>query len=171
MGSLLLKRPNAFFFNRILRGSPTYNLKAHPQDTAHRVTFFGQEKTATTIRLAKMNLTVHGLEGDIREANTFYDDVHTLVGKCDFVMANPPFNVDMVDAEKVEGDLRLPFGLPGVNKQKKVSNGNYLWISYFYSYLNATGRAGFVMSSQASRLGIRSGMSAARSSRRVPWTS
>jgi type I restriction-modification system DNA methylase subunit len=88
------------------------------QDTAHRVTFFGQEKTATTIRLAKMNLAVHGLEGDIREANTFYEDVHTLVGKCDFVMANPPFNVDMVDAEKVEGDCRLPFGLPGVNKQK-----------------------------------------------------
>jgi type I restriction enzyme M protein len=123
------------------------------QDTAHRVTFFGQEKTATTIRLAKMNLAVHGLEGDIREANTFYEDVHTLVGKRDFVMANPPFNVDMVDAEKVDGDPRLPFGLPGVNKQKKVSNGNYLWISYFYSYLNATGRAGFVMSSQASSAG------------------
>jgi type I restriction enzyme M protein len=123
------------------------------QDTAHRVTFYGQEKTATTIRLAKMNLAVHGLEGDIREANTFYDDVHTLVGTCDFVMANPPFNVDMVDAEKVEGDPRLPFGLPGVNKQNKVSNGNYLWISYFYSYLNASGRAGFVMSSQASSAG------------------
>jgi type I restriction-modification system DNA methylase subunit len=89
-------------------------------------------------RLAKMNLAVHGLEGDIREANTFYEDVHTLVGTCDFVMANPPFNVDMVDAEKVDGDARLPFGLPGVNKQKKVSNGNYLWIPYFYSYLNAT---------------------------------
>jgi type I restriction enzyme M protein len=100
-----------------------------------------------------MNLAVHGLEGDIREANTFYEDVHTLVGKCDFVMANPPFNVDMVDAEKVEGDPRLPFGLPGVNKQKKVSNGNYLWISYFCSYLNETGRAGFVMSSQASSAG------------------
>jgi type I restriction enzyme M protein len=123
------------------------------QDTAHRVTFYGQEKTATTIRLAKMNLAVHGLEGDIREANTFYEDVHTLGGKCDFVMANPPFNVDMVDEEKVKNDSRLPFGLPGVNKQKKVSNGNYLWISYFYSYLNATGRAGFVMSSQASSAG------------------
>jgi type I restriction enzyme M protein len=119
-------------------------------DTTHRVTFFGQEKTETTIRLAKMNLAVHGLEGDIREANTFYEDVHTLYGKCDFVMANPPFNVDMVDAEKVKGDRRLPFGLPGVNKAKKVSNGNYLWISYFQSYLNEKGRAGFVMSSQAS---------------------
>ncbi len=123
------------------------------QDTAHRVTFFGQEKTATTIRLAKMNLAVHGLEGDIREANTFYEDVHELVGKCDFVMANPPFNVDMVDAEKIKDDRRLPFGLPGVNKAKKVSNGNYLWISYFHSYLGPKGRAGFVMSSQASSAG------------------
>src|SRR5262245_10820054 len=120
------------------------------QDTAKRVTFYGQEKTATTIKLAKMNLAVHGLEGDIVEANTFYEDAHTLVCKCDFVMANPPFNVDMVDAERVKNDKRLPFGLPGVNKQKKVSNGNYLWISYFHSYLNPKGRAGFVMSSQAS---------------------
>jgi type I restriction enzyme M protein len=129
------------------------------QDTTHRVTFFGQEKTATTIRLAKMNLAVHGLEGDIREANTFYDDVHRLAdgkplwGHCDFVMANPPFNVDMVDAEKVKDDRRLPFGLPGVNKGKKVSNANYLWISYFHSYLGGKGRAGFVMSSQASSAG------------------
>jgi len=123
------------------------------QDTTHRVTFFGQEKTATTIRLAKMNLAVHGLEGDIREANTFYEDVHTLFDKCDFVMANPPFNVDMVDAEKVKDDRRLPFGLPGVNKAKKISNGNYLWISYFHSYLGPKGRAGFVMSSQASSAG------------------
>ena len=68
-------------------------------------------------------------------------------------MANPPFNVDVVDAEKIKGDKRLPFGLPGVNKAKKVSNANYLWISYFYSYLNENGRAGFVMSSQASSAG------------------
>ena len=122
------------------------------QDTAHKVTFFGQEKTATTIKLAKMNLAVHGLEGDIREANTFYDDAHGLYNKCDFVMANPPFNVDMVSAE-VRSDKRLPFGLPGENKDKNVPNGNYLWISYFYSYLNAIGRAGFVMSSQASSAG------------------
>ena len=123
------------------------------KDTAHRVTFFGQEKTATTIRLAKMNLAVNGLEGDIQEANTFYEDVHNLYGKCDFVMANPPFNVDKVDAEKVKDDRRLPFGLPGVNKEKKVSNGNYLWISYFHSYLGPKGRAGFVMSSQTSSAG------------------
>ena len=122
-------------------------------DAAHKLTFYGQEKTGTTIKLAKMNLAVHGLEGDIREANTFYEDVHTLYGKCDRVMANPPFNVDMVDAERVKDDRRLPFGLPGVNKAKKVSNGNYLWISYFWSYLNEKGRAGFVMSSQASSAG------------------
>jgi len=117
------------------------------------VTFYGQEKTATTIRLAKMNLAVHGLEGDIKEGNTFYQDEHELLGKCDSVMANPPFNVDGVDAEKIKADPRLPFGLPGVNNKGAVSNGNYLWISYFYSYLNATGRAGFVMSSQASSAG------------------
>ena len=128
-------------------------IEQHGQDTAKRVTFFGQEKTATTIRLAKMNLAVHGLEGDIREANTFYQDEHELVGKCDFVMANPPFNVDAVDAGKVKDDIRLPFGLPGINKGGKVSNGNYLWISYFHSYLNDAGRAGFVMSSQASSAG------------------
>lgn len=122
-------------------------------DTGHKVTFYGQEKTGTTIRLAKMNLAVHGLEGDIREANTFYEDVHPIFGECDFVMANPPFNVDMVDAERVKDDRRLPFGLPGVNKAKKVSNGNYLWISYFHSYLGPNGRAGFVMSSQASSAG------------------
>lgn len=136
------------------------------QDTSHQVTFYGQEKTATTIRLAKMNLAVHGLEGDIREANTFYQDEHNLFGRCDFVMANPPFNVDMVDAEKVKTDRRLPFGLPGTtkgagkkkegdakNNKQTVSNGNYLWISYFHSYLNPKGRAGFVMSSQASSAG------------------
>lgn len=118
--------------------------------TPEAVTFYGQEKTATTIKLAKMNLAVHGLEGNIKEGNTFYQDEHNLFGKCDFVMANPPFNVDSVDAEKIKADPRLPFGLPGVNNKGEVSNGNYLWISYFYSYLNAGGRAGFVMSSQAS---------------------
>jgi type I restriction enzyme M protein len=119
-------------------------------DTAKRVVFYGQEKNRDTIRIAKMNLAVHGLEGKIAEAITYYQDEHTLAGKCDFVMANPPFNVDLVDAERIKGDPRLPFGLPGVNKAKKVSNGNYLWISYFWSYLSEKGRAGFVMSSQAS---------------------
>jgi type I restriction enzyme M protein len=123
------------------------------EDTAKKVVFYGQEKNPTTIRIAKMNLAVHGLEGKIAEAITYYQDEHTLVGKCDFVMANPPFNVDLVDAERIAKDPRLPFGLPGVNKAKKVSNGNYLWISYFWSYLNSKGRAGFVMSSQASSAG------------------
>ncbi len=100
-----------------------------------------------------MNLAVHGLEGNIQKAITYYEDPHELFGKSDFVMANPPFNVDEVDADKVKNDPRLPFGLPGVNKKGAVSNGNYLWISYFYSYLNAHGRAGFVMSSQASSAG------------------
>jgi type I restriction enzyme M protein len=126
------------------------------QDTMKKVTFFGHEKNETTAKLAQINLAVHGLQGTIRagnEAITYYKDPHELVGKCDFVMANPPFNVDEVDAEKVKGDKRLPFGLPGVNKTKKVSNANYLWLSYFYSYLNETGRAGVVMSSQASSAG------------------
>ena len=123
------------------------------QNPTERVTFYGMEKNATTIRLANMNLAVHGLEGNLKRAITYYDDPHELFGKCDFVMANPPFNVDEVDAEKVKNDPRLPYGLPGVNKQGKVSNGNYLWISYFDSYLNKKGRAGFVMSSQASSAG------------------
>ena len=126
------------------------------QDTMKRVTFYGHEKNETTAKLAQINLAVHGLQGTIRagnEAITYYKDPHELVSKCDFVMANPPFNVDEVDAEKVKGDKRLPFGLPGVNKAKKVSNANYLWLSYFYSYLNETGRAGVVMSSQASSAG------------------
>ena len=122
-------------------------------DTAKKVVFYGQEKNRDTIRIAKMNLAVHGLEGKIAEAITYYQDEHNLAGKCDFVMANPPFNVDLVDAERIKGEPRLPFGLPGVNKQKKVGNGNYLWISYFWSYLSAPGRAGFVMSSQASSAG------------------
>lgn len=122
----------------------------NPQDV---VTFYGAEKNPTTIRLAKMNLAVHGLEGQIQKAITYYEDPHDFLGKSNFVMANPPFNVDDVDAEKIKNDPRLPFGLPGVNKKGAVSNGNYLWISYFYSYLNDTGSAGFVMSSQASSAG------------------
>ena len=125
-------------------------------DPMKRVTFYGHEKNETTAKLAQINLAVHGLQGSIRagnEAITYYKDPHELAGKCDFVMANPPFNVDEVDAEKVKGDKRLPFGLPGVNKSKKVSNANYLWLQYFYSYLNEDGRAGVVMSSQASSAG------------------
>lgn len=120
------------------------------QGNPHSLTFKGLEKNPTTIRLAKMNLAVHGLEGDMQKAITYYEDPHELLGKADFVMANPPFNVD---EEKVKNDPRLLFGLPSVNKNKKISNGNYLWITYFYSYLTDRGRAGFVMSSQASSAG------------------
>lgn len=132
-------------------------MERHAQDP-HELTFFGHEKNRVTTRLAKMNLAVHGLEGNVEggeSAITYYNDPHEgLFGTVDYVMANPPFNVDEVDADKIKGDKRrLPFGLPGVNKNKKVSNGNYLWIQYFYSYLNATGKAGFVMSSQASSAG------------------
>jgi type I restriction enzyme M protein len=123
------------------------------QNPSEKLTFKGLEKNATTIRLAKMNLAVHGLEGDIQKAITYYEDPHELLGKAEYVMANPPFNVDEIDADKVKSDPRLPFGLPGVNKKEKVSNGNYVWISYFYSYLSETGRAGFVMSSQSSSAG------------------
>ena len=128
-------------------------VEEHGESPTERLTFRGVEKNDTTIRLAKMNLAVHGLEGDIRQAITYYGDPHELLGRADYVMANPPFNVDEIDADKVRTDPRLPFGLPGVNKKQKVGNGNYVWISYFYSYLNDTGRAGFVMSSQASSAG------------------
>ena len=128
-------------------------VEEHGESPTEKLTFRGLEKNATTIRLAKMNLAVHGLEGDIQKAITYYEDPHELVGKADYVMANPPFNVDEIDADKVKSDPRLPFGLPGINKKDKVSNGNYVWISYFYSYLNEKGRAGFVMSSQASSAG------------------
>lgn len=107
------------------------------------ISIYGQEKVAETIRLCKMNLAVHGLAGDIKQGNTYYEDIHRSVGKFDFVMANPPFNVDKVDKERLKTDPRYPFGLP------KADNGNYLWIEVFYSMLNATGRAGFVMANSA----------------------
>jgi len=117
------------------------------------MTFFGQEKVEYNAQLCLMNMAVHGLNGKIvsgDEANSFYHDAHNLVGKCDYVMANPPFNVDKVKAESASAAGRLPFGLPGVNaKTKEIGNANYLWISYFYAYLNDHGRAGFVMASSA----------------------
>lgn len=128
-------------------------VQRHHEKPTEKLTFYGLEKNATTIRLAKMNLAVHGLEGNIQKAITYYEDPHELLSKADYVMANPPFNVDEIDADKIKRDPRLPLGLPGVNKKGKVSNGNYVWISYFYSYLHNRGRAGFVMSSQASSAG------------------
>lgn len=132
------------------------------------ITFYGQEKADLNSKLARMNLAVHGLEGNIRIGNTFYEDHHQLVGACDFVMANPPFNVDGVQVAKIKSQVgekqtsRLPFGLPGVATKTKgrnngdgetISNANSLWIQYFYSYLNDTGRGGFVMASSASDAG------------------
>jgi type I restriction enzyme M protein len=118
-------------------------------EASQKVTFYGQEKADTNTKLAKMNIAVHGLDANIMQGNSFYKDHHDLVGECDFVMANPPFNVDGVDKKKesVKNDPRLPFGLP------KNDNANYLWIQYFYKYLNQNGRAGFVMASSASDAG------------------
>ena len=116
------------------------------------MTFYGQEKVEYNAQLCLMNLAVHGLTGVIKsgdEANTFYHDAHNLAGECDYVMANPPFNVDKVKSESAQSAGRLPFGLPSVNKNKEVGNANYLWISYFYAYLNEKGRAGFVMASSS----------------------
>ncbi|AXN30980.1 HsdM family class I SAM-dependent methyltransferase [Vibrio coralliilyticus] len=116
-----------------------------------KVTCYGSELKSNNTRLAKMNLAIHGIEGKIIESNSFYSDPHTLVGKCDFVMANPPFNVKKVDKNKdcVKTDVRLfkDVGIP------KADNGNYLWIQYFYHYLNEQGRAGFVMASSATDAG------------------
>lgn len=115
----------------------------HHKKTVNEISIYGQEKVAETIRLCKMNLAVHGLSGDIRQAVTYYEDIHKSVGKFDFVMANPPFNVDKVDKERIKDDPRYPFGLP------KADNANYLWMQVFYSALNQTGRAGFVMANSA----------------------
>jgi type I restriction enzyme M protein len=129
----------------------------HHRRNVNQIMAYGQEKVAETIRLCKMNLAVHGLTGDIRQAVTYYEDPHKSVGKFDFVMANPPFNVDKVDKERIKDDPRYPFGLP------KADNANYLWIELFYSALNDAGRAGFVMANSAgdargSELDIRRGL-------------
>lgn len=116
------------------------------------MTFFGQEKVEYNAKLCLMNMAVHGLTGVIKsgdEANTFYHDAHNLEGCCDYVMANPPFNVDKVKAEATQNAGRLPLGLPAINGAGEFGNANYLWINYFYAYLNEHGRAGFVMASSA----------------------
>jgi len=131
----------------------------HQKPLDSGVVFHGQEKSDTNTKLARMNLAVHGLDAsNIRQGNTFYNQIEHLIGRCDYVMANPPFNVDGVETKKVEGQVdpngRLPFGLPGLNaKTGAISSANSLWIQYFYSYLNPTGRAGFVMASSASDAG------------------
>jgi type I restriction enzyme M protein len=127
-----------------------YFVKTHSnQEVNEAIRCYGTEQKTNNTKLAKINLAIHGIEGKIIEANSFYADPHNLVGQCDFVMANPPFNVSKVDKGKeyVKTDPRLPFGLP------KADNANYLWMQYFYSYLNETGRAGFVMASSATDAG------------------
>ena len=118
-------------------------VERHKRNPTSEISIYGQEKTEETIRLCKMNLAVHGLSGDIKDGNTYYVDRHGSVGTFDFLMANPPFNVDKVDKERLKDDPRYPFGLP------KADNANYLWIQVFYSALNQTGRAGFVMANSA----------------------
>jgi len=115
----------------------------HKKDPNAEISVYGQERVAETVRLCKMNLAVHGLAGDIRQGNTYYEDLHNSVGKFDFVMANPPFNVDRVDKDRLKDSPRFPFGMP------RTDNANYLWIQHFYSALNETGRAGFVMANSA----------------------
>jgi len=116
--------------------------KAKPTDT---ISVYGMERVAETVRLCRMNLAVHGQAGDIRQGNSYYEDPYEDEGGFDFVMANPPFNVDRIDKERIKDDkARFPFGMPNTD------NGNYLWIQLFYSDLGKTGRAGFVMANSAS---------------------
>lgn len=120
-------------------------VEEHNKIPGDELSCYGQEKTADTVRLAKMNLAVHGLQGEIREGNSYYDDIHHSTGRFDFVMANPPFNVDKIQKERLKDDkARFPFGMP------RTDNGNYIWIQQFYSALNDTGRAAFVMANSAS---------------------
>src|SRR5256886_2338814 len=118
-------------------------VEEHRNGNAGRLSIYGQERVEETVRLCKMNLAVHGLEGQVSQSNTYYEDPFKSVGQFDYVMANPPFNVNKVDKAKLEGDARFPLGLP------KADNANYLWIQAFYSALNRKGRAGFVMANSA----------------------
>jgi type I restriction enzyme M protein len=122
-------------------------VEEHKSGRAGRLSIYGQERVDETVRLCKMNLAVHGLEGQISQSNTYYEDPFKSVGQFDYVMANPPFNVNKIDKSKLEGDKRFPLGLP------KADNGNYIWIQTFYSALNAKGRAGFVMANSAADAG------------------
>lgn len=115
----------------------------HRKKPLEELTIFGEERVAETVRLCKMNLAVHGLSGDIKQGNSYYEDIHESLGKFDFVMANPPFNVNGIDKERIKDDRRFPFGMP------KTDNGNYVWIQLFYSTLSERGRAGFVMANSA----------------------
>jgi type I restriction enzyme M protein len=108
-----------------------------------RLSIYGQERVEETLKLCMMNLAIHGLEGQISQSNSYYEDPFRAVGQFDYVMANPPFNVNRIDKPKLEGDRRYPFGL------SRADNGNYIWIQIFYSALTEAGRAGFVMANSA----------------------
>lgn len=121
---------------------------------------YGVEKEPDTVKLAKMNLILNNVRGDITEANSFYSDPYNAFGQFDYVMANPPFNVDEVLFERVKDEPRFKFyGMTKATKGKgkdakeTVSNANYLWISYFATALNEKGRAGFVMANSSSDAG------------------
>lgn len=118
-------------------------IKSHKKDPTKELPIFGQELAAQNVQISNMNLAIHGLQGNIKVGNTYKEDIHDSVGKFDYVMANPPFNSKKIDKEKLKGDKRFPFGLP------KPDNGNYIWIQIFYSALNETGKAGFVMANSA----------------------
>src|SRR5439155_4142489 len=122
-------------------------VEEHRNGKSARLSIYGQERVDETVRLCKMNLAVHGLEGQVSQSNTYYENPFKAVGQFDYVMANPPFNVNKVDKAKLEGDPRFPFGLP------KADNGNYIWIQLFYSALADKGRAGFVMANSAADAG------------------
>jgi type I restriction enzyme M protein len=126
-------------------------LERRKKEPQRELSIFGMEKVEDTVRMCRMNLAIHGLEGDVVMGNSYYDDPHKAAGRFDFVMANPPFNVSAVDKEKLKDDkVRFPFGMP------RNDNANYLWIQLFYSSLKAPsttaqgGRAGFVMANSAS---------------------
>ena len=127
-------------------------VREHGGKPSEAMTFYGQEKVEYNAKLCLMNMAVHGMNGSILsgdQANSFYHDAHSLDGSCDYVAANPPFNVNKVKAEEAQEAGRMPLGISGINKAGAFSNANYLWINYFYSYLGPTGRAGFVMASSA----------------------
>src|SRR5437868_11479807 len=119
----------------------------HRRALEGRLSIYGQERVDETVKLCKMNLAVHRLEGQVSQSNTYYENPWNAVGQFDYVMANPPFNVNKIDKARLEGDKRFPFGLP------RTDNGNYIWIQLFYSALNTLGRAGFVMANSAADAG------------------
>ncbi|MGH9304168.1 MAG: HsdM family class I SAM-dependent methyltransferase, partial [Acidimicrobiales bacterium] len=118
-------------------------VERHRGSASAELSVYGQEQKESTVPIAKMNLPLHGLSGDIRLGNSYYDDLQHSLGSFDFVMANPPFNVNGVDKSRLAGDRRFPFGTP------RPDNANYLWIQLFYSSLRDGGRAGFVMANSA----------------------